>query len=171
MIVVIPQTVSLSNCDLGEAGLLEWLPPSCPRCAADAIIGHGRRIRQAHDAHHAVIRIRRGLCKLCQLTLTVLPAWCLPYTHYTLPARAAALDQVAEGKTLEQAAPPTQDPNRVADPATLRRWVQRRLVSGWACTTLVHAVGSLAAAMLSPTIFAWDWPAASRMLTPEAEPT
>jgi hypothetical protein len=46
----------------------------------DSIIGHGRRCKQAHDESHDCIKYRRGLCKLCKLTFTFLPAFSLPYT-------------------------------------------------------------------------------------------
>ena len=39
---------------------------------AAAVIGHGRRSRQAHDRDHEPIRIRRGLCNHCHRTVTVL---------------------------------------------------------------------------------------------------
>jgi len=88
-----------------------------------AVIGHGRRRKQAHDAHHVCIRIRRGLCRQCHVTITVLPAWSLPYTHYSLATRAEAFKRGVEGRIpIEQAAPPVQDADRVADPSTLRRW-------------------------------------------------
>jgi hypothetical protein len=52
------------------------------------VIGHGWRSRQAHDAHHTQIRIHRGICKLCDLTLTMLPEWLVPGGHYS-PASVA----------------------------------------------------------------------------------
>jgi len=58
----------------------------CPGCGETAVIGHGRRRRQAHDRGHDSIRIRRGICNHCQRTLTVLPPWCMP-GHNDLPAR------------------------------------------------------------------------------------
>jgi hypothetical protein len=50
----------------------------------------------------------------------------------------------------------------VADPTTLRRWLHRRLESWW----------SWMARTLSPppTILAWDWLAAGRILKPECKP-
>jgi hypothetical protein len=47
----------------------------------------------------------------------------LPYTHYSLIARSAALRRYfVDGDCWEAAAPPVQDPCRVTDPSTLRRW-------------------------------------------------
>jgi len=63
----------------------------CPVCERDSIIGHGRRRKQAHDEHHDWIGIRRGLCPGCGKTFTLLPVLSLPYTHYSLLARAQAL--------------------------------------------------------------------------------
>jgi len=95
----------------------------CPICQQDSIIGHGRRYKQAHDEHHDQIQIRRGLCNECGKTFTLLPAFSLPYTHYSLLARVQALHQrFVEGRCWESVAPTLKDPQRVADPATLRRW-------------------------------------------------
>ena len=164
MIVVIPRTWPLSKGEVAEGGEAEWLPRNCPACAAGTVIGHGRRNKQAHDAHHTRIRIRRGWCKRCGKTITVLPAWSLPYTHYSLAARREALQRYVEDRApLEQAAPAVQDADRVADPSTLRRWFQRRLASWWNCLWEVP--------LLTPTIFAWDWLASRRILIPEAAPS
>jgi hypothetical protein len=91
--------------------------------AKDSIIGHGRRRKQAHDENHDWINVRRGLCNLCGKTFTFLPRFSLPYSHYSLIARSQALRQYfVEGRTLEAAAPVVKNPDRVADPSTLRRW-------------------------------------------------
>jgi hypothetical protein len=132
----------------------EWLPRQCPACRQVAVIGHGRRRRQAHDGVHDWVLVRRGLCKVCGRTLTVLPAWCVPGSPYSLLARRQALDALAQVCPVEQAAPHCRDPDRLADACTLRRWVWRRVQSWrfWAWT---------------PTLFAWDWRAASRILIAE----
>lgn len=86
-------------------------------------MGHGRRRKQAHDETHDWIGIRRGICRSCHLTFTFLPVFSLPYTHYSLLARSHALRRYfLEHKSLESAAPPLKDPNRVTDSSTLRRW-------------------------------------------------
>jgi hypothetical protein len=120
------------------------------------VIGHGRRFRQAHDRCHDSIRVRRGICNRCHQTLTVLPAWCVPNAPYNLPARQEALDRLVDGQTLEQAAPDCRDPDRVANPSTIRRWFWRRIES------LLF--------FFSPTILAWDWRAAARILIVERIP-
>jgi hypothetical protein len=163
MIVVIPRTWPLRKGEAPEPEDSEWLPRTCPACSVRAVIGHGRRSKQAHDSHHSRIRYRRGLCQHCGKTVTVLPAWSLPYAHYSLAARQEAVEGYAEdGATLETAAPLLRDADRVADASTLRRWFQRRLASWLTC--LLHAP------LLAPTILAWDWRASFRMLIPEPEP-
>ena len=95
----------------------------CPLCARDSVSGHGRRQKQAHDEDHDWIAIRRGICRPCRKTITFLPVFSLPYTHYSLLARSAALRRrFVEGLCWEQAAPAVKDPQRLADPSTLRRW-------------------------------------------------
>ncbi|HEY6293759.1 MAG TPA: DUF6431 domain-containing protein [Terriglobia bacterium] len=92
-------------------------------CERDSIAGHGRRRKQAHDAHHDWIPIRRGHCRRCGKTFTFLPPLSLPYTHYSLLARCQALQRrLVERCSWEEATPPLKDPNRVPDPSTVRRW-------------------------------------------------
>ena len=142
----------------------EWLPRQCPGCGQVAVIGHGRRRRQAHGSEQSWIRVRRGICKQCGRSVTVLPAGLLPYGHYTVDTRQQALAALEEGAPLEQAAPPCRDPNRLPDPATLRRWVYRRLESLWCCLARAPAI------FRRPTILAWDWRAAARILMLEPSP-
>jgi hypothetical protein len=107
---------------LAEAGA-EVILRRCPICVEDSIVGHGRRRKQAHDEHHDWIRIRRGVCNRCGKTFTFLPPFSPPYGHYSLTARSQALCRYfVEGCGWEAAAPIVKDPNRVADPSTLRRW-------------------------------------------------
>jgi transposase-like protein len=108
------------------AACAEVMIRRCPVCEHDSIVGHGRRRKQAHDEHHDFIRVRRGICNECGKTFTLLPSFSLPYTHYSLPARAQALHRrFVEGCSWESAAPTLQDSDRVADPSTLRRWFRR----------------------------------------------
>jgi hypothetical protein len=126
-------------------------------------VGHGRRERRAHDAGHDSIRVRRGICKDCHRTLTALPRWCVPRAHYNLGARQQSLARLAAGGTLEKAAPDCLHPDRVADASTIRRWARLRLES----FPLWLAVRRF---FRAPTILAWDWRAAGRMLIPEPSP-
>ena len=108
--------------DWAEASA-EGILRRCPICSQDSIVGHGRRRKQAHDEDHDWIKIRRGVCNLCGKTFTFLPPFSPPYCHYSLIARSQALRRYfVEGCGWETAAPTVKDPNRVADPSTLRRW-------------------------------------------------
>jgi Domain of unknown function (DUF6431) len=101
---------------------MEQILRRCPLCLRDSINGHGWRRKQAHDASHDWIKYRRGLCKFCKQTVTFLPAFSLPYIHYSLAARSQVLRRrFVEHCSWESAAPPLKDPNRVPDPSTLRR--------------------------------------------------
>jgi hypothetical protein len=112
------------NADWAEASA-EVIIRRCPVCSQDSIIGHGCRQKQAHDEHHDWITIRRGICRPCKKTITFLPVFSLPYSHYSLVARSEALRRYfVEGCSWEAAAPPVKDPDRVADSSTLRRWFQ-----------------------------------------------
>ena len=60
---------------------------------------------------------------VCGKTFTFLPPFSPPYSHYSLIARSQALRRYfVEGCCWEAAAPTVKDPDRVADPSTLRRW-------------------------------------------------
>ena len=151
VIVFIPR--SGDGCKPGEAES-EWLPRQCPACRQIAIIGHGRRRRQMHDAIRDWIVVRRGLCKSCGGTLTVLPAGCVPGAIYSLAARQQALDRLGRGCSLEQAAPDCRELDRIADASTIRRWFWRR-------------IESLRFPAWMPTLLAWNWCAARRILIAE----
>jgi hypothetical protein len=151
VIVFIPR--SGDGCKPGAPDT-EWLPRQCPACRQFAIIGHGRRRRQAHDAIRDWIVVRRGLCKSCGGTLTVLPDDCVPGAPYGLRARQQALQQVCQGWAAEQASPDCRDPDRIADASTIRRWLWRR-------------IQSLRFLNWTPTLFAWDWRATRRILIAE----
>lgn len=131
----------------------------CPACQEPAVIGHGWRWRLADDARHLSIRIHRGQCKLCQRTITMLPGWLVPGGHYSWEARQHAERLLLEDhQPAEHCIPPLADPQRVVDPSTVRRWFRRRVDSLLASSRYV---------LLAPTLFAWDWKAASRILIPE----
>ena len=124
MIVFIPPSGVENNPQNDWATLSsESIPRTCPECSRDSIIGHGWRRKQAHDEDHDWIGIRRGLCKQCWKTITFLPAFSLPYTHYSLIARGQALQRFfVQGCSLELAVPLVKNPDRVPDVSTLRRW-------------------------------------------------
>ena len=147
---------------------LALLPRKCPHCGEHTIIGHGQRRKQAHDEDHDWIWVRRGLCRPCSVTFTILPSWSPPSGHYSFRCRQQAWRSSCDSRdSWEKSAPQTKDPDRLPDPATLRRWAQRTLASlfcswrrfwSWQAETLLRA----------PTILGWDWPAAGRTLHLEA---
>jgi hypothetical protein len=110
--------------------------------------------------------IRRGLCRHCNKTFTILPDWLVPLGHYGLRCRQQACERIAAGDSAEQATPHCKDPARLPDPSTLRRWVQRRVFSLW-CWTSIAAAGKYFFA--APTILAWDLSAFCPMLRLEAK--
>ena len=133
-------------------------PRLCPGCHAEEVIGHGWRWRHADDGTHQSIHIRRGLCKQCGRTITMLPAWLVPGGHYSLLARQQAEHLAAgESRSLEECIPASADKNRCADPTTVSRWFRRRLES---LSSLVRLWPQ------PPTLFAGDWKAAGRLLLP-----
>ena len=136
---------------------LALLPRRCPVCQNETIIGHGCRLRQSHDSRRESICVRRGVCQPCGKTFTVLPEWLALSARYTL--------NCAAGESVEQAAPHCKDPTRLPDASTLRRWAQRRLLS--VCSWLM--AGAWGKHFLrTPTILAWDFGAACRILRIEA---
>jgi hypothetical protein len=144
---------------------LDLLPRRCPFCGNRTIIGHGQRRRQAHDDRHDRIWVRRGICRPCGKTFTVLPNWLAPSGHFSVPCRQLACEHIAAGDTAEQATPHCKDPARLPDPSTVRRWAQRRLISLW-CWIQVGAKNLHS--LRTPTILAWDLGALCRILPIEA---
>jgi len=146
---------------------LALLPRWCPLCGHRTIIGHGRRLKQAHDERHAQIWIRRGLCRACQKTFTVLPDWSPPSGIYSLHCRQQAWELWRQSDSWERSIPGVADASRSPDPSTVRRWAGRLLQLGtMLAVKLWQAVGWTPA--LAPTIFAWDWRAIRRILPMEA---
>jgi Domain of unknown function (DUF6431) len=144
---------------------LDLLPRQCPVCRNHTIIGHGRRRRPAHDDQHDCIWVRRGMCQPCGKTFTILPDWLAPSAPFTLRCRQQACERIAAGESIEQAAPHCKDPSRSPDPSTLRQWAQHRLFSlyGWVKLLTVGAHF-----WRPPTLLAWDFGAACRILPIEA---
>ena len=164
LFIALPETE-----DEFDSGLIAFplrlLPRRCPLCGNDTIIGHGRRLRQSHDDRRECVWVRRGACPPCRKTFTILPDWLAPSAHYSLYCRQQACGQIATGDSAEQAAPHCKDPTRLADPSTLRRWTQRRLLSLW-CWMKVGVPDRLF--LRTPTILAWDLGAFCRILPIEA---
>ena len=144
---------------------LDLLPRRCPVCGNDTIIGHGRRLRPAHDDRQERIWVRRGSCQPCGKTFTVLPHGLVPGSPFSLRCRQQACERIAAGDSAEQAAPHCKDPSRSPDPSTLHRWAHRRLfsVGCW-----LKAAASASIFLWAPTIVAWDLGAVCRILPIEA---
>ena len=140
---------------------LDLLPRRCPICRNHTIIGHGRRLRPAHDDRHERIWVRRGICEPCGKTFTILPDWLAPAAPFSLRCRQQAGERIAAGESAEQAVPQCKDPARLPDPSTLRRWAQRRLIGLW-CWIQAGAIGQRF--LQTPTILAWDLAAFCRTL-------
>ena len=171
MILFISLTSSDDKTDPGLVRVdLSQIPRWCPLCRQKTIVGHGQRRKQAHDAHHDWIWVRRGRCPPCRKTFTILPIWSPPYGHYSLFCRQQAWESACErAASWEESIPQIQDPVRLPDPSTLRRWASRKLVSiwqgmraGWFCSP------EWLRFLQAPTILAWDWAAAGRILRLEA---
>jgi hypothetical protein len=118
------------------------------------------------DDRHERIWVRRGICEPCGKTFTFLPDWLAPVAPFSLRCRQQACERIAAGDSAEQAAPHCQDPARLPDPSTVRRWARRRLLSLW-CWTKARANGQHF--LLTPTILAWDLAAFCRTLLLEAK--
>src|SRR5438477_9458274 len=139
-----------------------------PDLLRETIIGHGRRRKQALDERHDSIWIRRGRCPVCKMTFTILPTWSRPSGHYSYGCRQQASELRSQASSWEQSAPYCKDPDRLPDPATLRRWACRKLISLWVCATSGLAVMASPSLFSAPTILAWDCVAAGRILRLEA---
>ena len=147
---------------------LALLPRLCPLCGNRTIIGHGRRLKPAHDEQHTQIWIRRGRCRPCQKTFTVLPDWSPPSGIYSLHCRQQAWVLLRRSdSSWERSIPDVADASRSPDPSTVRRWAGRLLQVGTLLAAKLWQAAGWSAAM-SPTILAWDWTAIRRILPIEA---
>ena len=144
---------------------LGLLPRECPVCGKRTIVGHGQRLRYARDDLHERIWVRRGVCRPCRKTFTALPDWLAPSAPFTLNCRQQACEHIAAGNTAEQSTPHCKDPTRLPDASTVRRWVQRRLMTLWCW---IKAGVQRPHFVQSPTILAWDLGALCRILPIEA---
>ena len=143
---------------------LQLLPRRCPVCGNQTIIGHGLRRKQAHDQRHDWIWIRRGFCRPCRKTFTILPIWSPPYTHYSLRCRQQAWESLHETSSWEESVPNIKEPDRLPDPSTVRRWAEQLFYLG---VLLTFKLWQAAGWSISgpPTILAWDW-MAIRLILP-----
>jgi Domain of unknown function (DUF6431) len=128
-------------------------------CGNRTIVGHGRRRKQAHDLRHGLIWVRRGRCRPCRKTFTILPAWSPPYGQYSLHCRQRAWESWREGASWEESVPDTKEPNKTPEPSTVRRWAEQLL-----CLWILLAYRLRHTIFDSSTILAWDWNAVRRIL-------
>lgn len=137
---------------------LKVLPRRCPVCGNRTIVGHGKRRKQAHDQRRDCIWIRRGRCRPCRKTFTILPTWSPPYGHYSLYCRQQAWESLRAAGTWEKSIPSTKVPDHMPDPSTVRRWTEQLF-----CLWILLATKlwqSTECDIFSPsTILAWDWSA------------
>ncbi len=146
---------------------LALLPRVCPLCGNRTIIGHGRRLKQAHDQRRQQIRIRRGRCRPCRKTFTVLPDWSPPSGDYTLHCRQQAWELLRQADgNWERSVPDVADASRSPDPSTVRRWAGRLVHLGTLLVAKFWPATHCSPSM--PTILAWDWTAIRRILPLEA---
>jgi hypothetical protein len=84
-----------------------YRPDHCPQCGAkEPLAGHGFYSRTLVDCVlEGAIRVRRYLCRLCQRTVSLLPACALPWLRFSLPVLSLFLvARLLQGLTLAAAA-------------------------------------------------------------------
>ena len=145
---------------------LGLLPRRCPGCQDTTIVGHGRRQRQAHDDLHTSLWIRRGRCRQCGKTFTILPDWLMPSAPYTLRCRQQACEHLDAGESVDAAVPVIRDPDRSPDCSTLRRWFSRLHELRMLLVCALWRVAGPCSA--PPTSVALDWMTIGRILHAEA---
>ena len=165
LILFIALPEAKDNIDPGAIPLV-LLPRRCPVCRDDTIIGHGQRLRQCHDDQRLAFWARRGMCRPCKKTFTILPDWLAPSGHFSLHCRRQAYERIGAGDSAEQVALHCKDPTRLPDPSTVRRWAQHRLLSVWCW---IKAGVRNEHFLHSPTILAWDLGALCNILPLEAK--
>ena len=164
MILFIALPEAEDKTDLEVAAIpLRLLPRRCPVCGNQTIVGHGKRRKQAYDQQHDWIWIRRGRCRPCRKTFTVLPAWSPPYGHYSLDCRQQAWESLHEAGSWEESVPNTKEPDRLPDPSTVRRWAMQLCCLGVFLVSKLW-LGTGWNIFGIPTILAWDWRAVRLIL-------
>ena len=147
-----------SRCDCCRSGV---------RCAAtvrSSVTAGGSNKRTINGA--LASGFAADSCRPCRRTFTILPAWSPPYGQYSLYCRQQAWKSLRNGCSCEESVPSTQEPNKMPDSSTVRRWTAQ-LFSLW--ILLATRLGSAAGyQILGPsTILAWDWSAVRRILSAE----
>ncbi len=91
-----------------------YRPDHCPRCqAGQRMVGHGFYHRTLVDVDfEGSIRVRRYLCLACKRTVSLLPAFALPYLRFSVAVIAAFLvARLRQGRTLMAAALAASQPH------------------------------------------------------------
>jgi hypothetical protein len=84
-----------------------YRPDHCPQChVSRPLIGHGWYRRTVVDVEFdGSIRVRRYLCHACRRTVSLLPAFALPYLRFSISVISQFLTaRLLEGRTLSAAA-------------------------------------------------------------------
>jgi Domain of unknown function (DUF6431) len=143
-------------------------PSSCPQCRTkEPLTAHGfYRRTMVDDGFSGLMRIRRYLCGACQRTVSLLPAWVLPFMRFSIPVIARVVKaRLSENRPWKVAAP--EAPYQRG-----RHWVRRfakqaePISAAMAALTGVSAASSFlfkALAMLEKT----GWTVAHRFLFSE----
>jgi hypothetical protein len=167
LFIALPETEDKTRVRVTEIPLA-LLPRTCPFCGRRTIIGHGRRVKQAHDQRRERIRIRRGHCRPCRKTFTVLPDWSPPSGHYSFHCRQEAWELLRQpDSNWERCVPDVADASRSPEPSTVRGWATRLVDLGTLLTVKLWKAANWRTST-PPTILAWDWDAIRRILPLEA---
>jgi hypothetical protein len=130
----------------------EARPDHCPQChAPQALVGHGSYRRTLVDVEFdGPIRVRRYRCRACRRTVSVLPAFALPYLRFSVAVLARFLTaRLRDGATLRTAAAAAAQPAMPYQRG--QAWV-RRFARQAAATAA--ALTALAAPPAAPTFVA-----------------
>jgi uncharacterized protein DUF6431 len=107
------------------AGWVVPHPATCPHCAvADRLVGHGSYPRTVSAPARALaIRVRRLRCTACGRTVALLPAFCLPFRHYSTATMQTVLALRVEGPTSWSRIRRRFLPSDLPTTTTCREWV------------------------------------------------
>jgi hypothetical protein len=147
-----------------------YRPGHCPQCAAQqSLTAHGFYNRTVTDVEFdGLVRVRRYLCHGCKRTVSLLPAFALPYLRFSILVISLFLiARLLNGCTLQAAAQAAAQPGMPYQRGQF--WVRRfqRQAAG-----LCAALAALTAPMAAPNFItralkmcqAVGWTAAHRFL-------
>ncbi len=114
MQILHPISGSLQQYEEAIADPDRYRPDHCPQCpAGQRMVGHGFYHRTLVDVgFEGSIRVRRYLCLGCKRTVSLLPAFALPYLRFSVAVVALFLiARLREGRTLVAAAVAAAQPH------------------------------------------------------------